>query len=75
LEKTAGDLSALPALIRGNLDGKGAIMVEITITKDGEFTKGEAERIIESLPSLPGADYGARLELSIPSAKEEKKNE
>lgn len=75
LEKTTGDLSTLPASIRGSLDGEGTLMVEITITKDGEFTKGEVERIIESLPSLPGADYGVRLEVLIPSGEGERENE
>jgi hypothetical protein len=75
LEKNTGDLSTLPGSIRGSLDGEGTIMVEITVTKDGEFTKGEVERIIESLPYLPGANYEARLELLIPSTEEEKKNE
>lgn len=75
LEEATGDLSTFPASIRGSLDGEGTIMVEITITKDGEFTKGKVERIIESLPSLPGADYGVRLEVIIPSNEEERENE
>jgi len=75
LEKNTGDLSTFPASIRGSLDGEGTLMVEINITKDGEFTKGDVERIIESLPSFPGADYGTRLEVLIPSTEEEKENE
>ncbi|MBW2106343.1 MAG: hypothetical protein JRI26_10055 [Deltaproteobacteria bacterium] len=75
LEKSAGDLTSLPASIRGNLSGQGTLTAEITITKNGEFSKGEVEQIIESLPSLPGADYAARLDLAIKSLPEETDNE
>ncbi|HZX15017.1 MAG TPA: hypothetical protein VFF49_11535 [Thermodesulfobacteriota bacterium] len=75
LEKKTGDLSSLPASIRGSLSGQGTLSAEITITKEGEFTKGEVETIIESLPTLPGADYGARLNLLIPSTEDEKNND
>ncbi|GFP27623.1 hypothetical protein HKBW3S43_01270 [Candidatus Hakubella thermalkaliphila] len=75
LENSTGDLSSLPASIRGNLSGEGTLTVEITVTKVGEFSKVEVEQIIESLPSLPNADYGARLELLIPSTEEERRDE
>jgi|Deesub1362A_J573_1020465.scaffolds.fasta_scaffold00395_24 hypothetical protein len=75
LEKNTSDLSTLPATIRGNLSGQGLVTTETTITKEGEFTKGEVETIIESLPVLPDANYGARLDLLIPTTEEEKKNE
>ncbi len=75
LEKSTGDLSTLPASIRGSLSGQGNLTVEITVSKDGEFTKGEVESIVESLPCLPEASYGARLELLIPSTEEGKENE
>ncbi|MBW1717201.1 MAG: hypothetical protein JRJ77_15495, partial [Deltaproteobacteria bacterium] len=47
LEKSTGDLTSLPASIRGNLSGQGSLTAEITITKSGEFSKGEVEQIIE----------------------------
>lgn len=71
LDKNTSDLSTLPASIRGNLSGQGSVTTEIRITKDGNFTKGEVESIIESLPSLPGAIYEARLDLLIPFVEEE----
>jgi hypothetical protein len=49
--------------------------MEITVVKEGEFTKGDVERIIDSLPALPGANYGARLDILAPSNKEGKEDE
>jgi len=69
LEKKTGDLSSLPTSLRGSLSGQGTLSAEITITKEGEFTKGDVEAIIESLPIFSGAVYEARLELLIPSAE------
>ncbi|MBA7612089.1 hypothetical protein ES703_19323 [subsurface metagenome] len=74
-ERSTGDLSSLPPAIRGNLSGEGSLTAELIVTKDGEFSKGEVEQIIESLPSLPGADYGARLDVEIPSSQERNENE
>jgi len=74
-EKSTGDLSILPPAIRGNLSGEGSMTAELTVTKDGEFSKSDVEQIIESLPSLPGADYAARLDVEIPSSQEGKENE
>ena len=72
LDKSTGDLSALPTSLRGSLSGQGALTAEITITKEGPFTKGEIEKIIESLPSLSGASYSARLDILSSEDKEEK---
>ena len=74
-ERSTGDLSSLPPAIRGNLSGEGTLTAELTVTKDGEFSKGEVEQIIESIPSLPGAEYGARLDVEIPSSQERDENE
>lgn len=40
-------------------------MAEITITKKGKFSKSQIEQHVESLPSLPGADYSADIILEI----------
>jgi hypothetical protein len=70
LEKTTGDLSTLPASIRGNLTGEGTLTAEIRLKKEGAFSKAQVEQIIESLPSIPGADYQARIEILTPSKAE-----
>jgi hypothetical protein len=70
LEKETADLSTLPSAIRGSLSGQGSVTAEITVTKNGAFNKEDVESIIESLPSLPGAYYAARLEVLIPSKEE-----
>ncbi|MBW1935298.1 MAG: hypothetical protein JRI84_07080 [Deltaproteobacteria bacterium] len=49
--------------------------VEITITKEGEFTKGDVESIVESLPSLPDASYETSLDLFMPSTGEKAEDE
>jgi hypothetical protein len=64
LNQSTGDLSTLPASIRGGLSGQGNLSVEISLTKEGEFTKGEIEQIAESLPAITSAEYSARLEVS-----------
>jgi hypothetical protein len=61
-----GDLSTLPAGLRGSLSGKGSLTAEINITREGPLTKAEVERLIDSLPVLPHADYSARLDV-VPS--------
>jgi hypothetical protein len=60
-----GDLSTLPALLRGNLSGQGDVMAELSITKTGRFTKSEIESQVEALPSIPGADYSIDLTLEV----------
>jgi len=60
-----GDLSALPAGIRGNLSGQGAITAEIAITKTGRFNKAGIEQQIEALPALSGAEYSADMTVEI----------
>jgi len=65
LEQSVGDLSTLPAGIRGSLSGPGDLIAEITITKSGEFSKAEVEQMIEKLPLFSGADYSATLTVAI----------
>lgn len=60
-----GDISILPASLRGSLSGPGDVVAEISITKSGEFTKSQIEQQIESLPNLSEADYSVDLELKI----------
>jgi hypothetical protein len=60
-----GDLSALPASLRGNLSGQGDVSAEISITKTGRFTKSQVEQQIESLPSISGADYSVDITLEV----------
>lgn len=74
-EKITNDLSTIPAYIRGSLSGRGSVTTEITITKEGEFTKGDVESIVESLPSLPTASYEASLYFFMPSTGEEAEDE
>ena len=72
-DQQAGDLSTLPASLRGSLSGPGALTAEIRVTKEGEFSKGEVEHLAESLPSVSGAEYHADLTVIVP--KDESKNE
>ena len=58
--KNVGDLSTLPSGLRGALNGPGDLTAEISITKKGNFAKGEVEAQIEALPSISGAEYSAR---------------
>lgn len=60
-----GDMSTLPAVLRGNLSGQGGVSAEIQITKTGRFSKSQIEQQIESLPSLSGADYSADLMMEV----------
>lgn len=64
-KENIGDMSTLPALLRGNLSGQGDITAEITITKNGKFAKTQIEQQVESLPSIHSADYSADLILVI----------
>ena len=65
-----GDLSSLPSALRGTLDGPGHLSTEITIEKEGRFSKAEVERLIEALPTLPQADYGADLWVTVPTSQD-----
>ena len=64
-QNKVGDLSVLPAGIRGNLSGQGDITAEISITKAGGFKKAEIEQQIEALPVLSGAEYSADLTVEV----------
>ena len=62
------DLGSLPTAYRGNITGQGTFSLEIVITKQGEFTKGQIESHIESLPNVKNAEYSARLDILISEA-------
>ena len=64
-KENIGDISTLPVILRGNISGQGDITAEISITKKGKFSKSQIEQHVESLPSLPGADYSADFNLEI----------
>ena len=64
-KENIGDLSSLPAGIRGSLSGQGDITAEISISKTGVFSKSQIEQHIESLPLISGADYSADLTVKI----------
>lgn len=64
VEQTVGDLSSLPGSLRGSLSGPGALTADITITREGEFTKAEVEAMAERLPTMTRAVYGARLDVT-----------
>jgi hypothetical protein len=61
-----GELSSLPAGLRGSLSGPGAITFDVTITKRGEMTKAQVEQLCEQLPDFRAAQYAARLEIVRP---------
>jgi hypothetical protein len=67
LESSVGDLSTLPSALRGSLSGPGSLSAEVTVTKEGDFNKGQVEQFAESLPNMPGAEYGADLYLVVPA--------
>jgi len=60
-QQTAGDLSTLPASLRGGLSGSGSVTAEIQIVKQGDFSKAEVEQMVEALPAFAGAKYDAQL--------------
>jgi len=62
-QENIGDLSTLPASLRGNLSGQGDVTAEISISRTGRFTKSQVEQQIESLPSIAGADYSVDITL------------
>lgn len=67
LDDQVGDLSTLPAALRGSLSGAGQLSAEINITREGDFSKADVEQMAERLPSLPRAEYSARLKLTTPN--------
>ena len=64
-QNKVGDLSVLPAGIRGKLSGQGDVTAEISITKTGGFKKAEIEHQVEALPVLNNAEYSADLTVEI----------
>jgi hypothetical protein len=66
LDQNTGDLSTLPASLRGNLKGPGNLMAEIRIVKEGDFSKAEVEQMIEALPTIPNAEYSAQMSIQVP---------
>lgn len=60
-----GDLSSLPAGIRGSFSGEGDITAEIAISKTGTFSKSQVEQHIESLPVIQDADFSVDLVMEI----------
>lgn len=50
-EKETGELSNFDAALRGGLSGAGKLSTEITIEKQGPFSKAEVEDILDKLPS------------------------
>lgn len=69
-KENIGDMSTLPAILRGNMVGQGNVTAEITISKKGKFSKSQIEQQVESLPSLSGADYSADITLTIELVEE-----
>jgi hypothetical protein len=68
LDDQVGDLSALPAALRGSLSGAGQLSAEINITRTGDFSKADVEQMAERLPSLSRAEYSARLRVRLAEA-------
>jgi hypothetical protein len=58
-------LDTLPDALRGKLAGSGSIIIDLTISKAGEFSKGQIEQMVEQLPAFAGAQYKADLKLEI----------
>ena len=64
-KKDIGDLSSIPAGLRGSMNGPGDLIAEISISKRGSFSKSQVEAQIESLPSIPGAEYSTELSIEV----------
>jgi hypothetical protein len=64
-EKRSCDLATLPSGLRGSIAGLGDITADLTIGKNGEFSKADVEQLVEKLPSLPGGDYKAELRVQL----------
>ncbi len=60
-----GEISTLPASLRGNLSGQGDVSAEIVITKKGTYSKSQIEQQVESLPKIPDAEYSIDLTIEI----------
>jgi hypothetical protein len=63
LDQEIGDLSTYPTSLRGNLSGPGKMTVDMSITKTGDFSKGEVEKFVEDLPNISRAEYRADLKV------------
>jgi len=61
LEKQNADLSSLPASLRGQMTGISNLHFELTITREGNFTKAALEQMTEQLPVFQDAQYKAEL--------------
>ena len=68
-QRETGDLTALPSSVRGALSGSGSVTAEILIVKQGDFSKGEVEQMVEALPALPGAKYDVQLKVVVPQSE------
>jgi len=64
-EKKSCDFGTLPSGLRGSITGLGDLTADLTIAKTGKFTKGDIEKMVEGLPSLPGGDYKAELRIIV----------
>jgi hypothetical protein len=55
------ELSGFSSGVRGSLNGRGSLDVQIEITCAGPMSKADVEAKCEQLPQLPQATYSARL--------------
>jgi len=55
------ELSGFSSGVRGSLNGRGSLDVQIEITCPGPMSKADVEAKCEQLPQLPQATYSARL--------------
>lgn len=62
-ERSNADLGSLPQGLRGTLSALGDITVDLVITKRGDFSKADIERLAEALPSYLDADYRAEMDV------------
>jgi hypothetical protein len=58
-------LDTVPESLRGKLTGSGSLIIDLTISKAGEFSKAQIEQMIEQLPLFAGAQYKADLKMEI----------
>lgn len=58
-------LDSVSESLRGKLTGSGSLIIDLTISKAGEFSKGQIEQMIEQLPYFAGAQYKADLKVEI----------
>lgn len=63
-EKKSADLGSLPTGLRGAMSGLGNITADLTITRNGDFSKSEIEQMAESLPQFPEGDYKAEVKVN-----------